>query len=49
MENILEQALEIVEEVEAHACDLDEYDVVAAARMIVASASVDYDAFAPNE
>jgi hypothetical protein len=41
--DILNQALDIVEEIESHATDLDEYDVLKAASQIAALESVEYD------
>jgi len=41
--DILIQALEVIEEIESHASDLDEYDVVAVASKIAAIECIDYD------
>lgn len=42
--DVLEQALELVEEIECHASDLDDYDVQHAADVVAMLASVDFEA-----
>jgi hypothetical protein len=41
--DILSQALDVVEEVESHASDLDRYDVLAVASQIAAIECLEYD------